>query len=259
MALVAGCRPQFLLGSFLLLFLMKDEALWAFKYDKKMLLRKLAVTAAPFLAVAAGLMVYNFVRFGSPIDFGANYNLTTNDMTQRGFSVGRLRDGLFMYLFQLPNIGTAFPYVYPTDFHSGYIGVTIREAMFGGALFAQPVLLALFALPTVKQELKKKKLFGIVTACIVFAVFIVCADTQMAGILSRYYADFVWLLLIAAGIVLFALWESIRSPKGRRILTCAVLICGIFGICMQLGMGVHTGEMESRYPEIYYALKAFFL
>ena len=27
-------------------------------------------------------MAYNAARFGSPFDFGANYNLTSNDMTQ---------------------------------------------------------------------------------------------------------------------------------------------------------------------------------
>ncbi len=40
--------------------------------------------------VAVGLMWYNAARFGSPFDFGANYNLTSNDMTHRGFAVGRL-------------------------------------------------------------------------------------------------------------------------------------------------------------------------
>lgn len=33
-------------------------------------------------------MWYNAARFGSPFDFGANYNLTSNDMTRRGFAVG---------------------------------------------------------------------------------------------------------------------------------------------------------------------------
>jgi len=53
--------------------------------------------------VAAGLMWYNAARFGSPFDFGANYNLTGNDMTQRGFNAVRIGPAVFTSLFELPS------------------------------------------------------------------------------------------------------------------------------------------------------------
>lgn len=49
-----------------------------------------ACLVAPYVLVAAGIMAYNYARFGSLTDFGANYNLTVNDMTKRGMNVGRL-------------------------------------------------------------------------------------------------------------------------------------------------------------------------
>ncbi|MCO7109522.1 hypothetical protein NIA69_10595 [Gemmiger formicilis] len=46
-------------------------------------------------------MWYNAARFGSPFDFGANYNLTGNDMTQRGFNAVRIGPAVFTSLFEL--------------------------------------------------------------------------------------------------------------------------------------------------------------
>ena len=67
---------------------------WQRYLREKRLFTKRGITEAvafvlPVVLVAIGLMWYNAARFGSPFDFGANYNLTSNDMTRRGFSVGR--------------------------------------------------------------------------------------------------------------------------------------------------------------------------
>ena len=77
-------------------------------------------------------MWYNFARFGSPFDFGQNYNLTTNDMTGRGFRVERVGLSFFTYFLQPPKINSAFPFVNRVDITTSYLGTTITEAMFGG-------------------------------------------------------------------------------------------------------------------------------
>ena len=64
--------------------------------------REAAAFILPVVVVAAGLMWYNAARFGSPFDFGANYNLTGNDMTQRGFNAVRIGPAVFTSLFELP-------------------------------------------------------------------------------------------------------------------------------------------------------------
>ncbi len=257
MALVAGCRPQFLLGSFLMFFIFGHIIPKVWRCSRKTFFLRAIWAAVPFVIVAAGLMSYNYVRFGSPVDFGANYNLTTNDMTHRGINLARNVDGIFMYLFQFPNIGANFPYVFSTSFQSPYIGKTIREAMFGGVFFTNIILFSLLALRKVKQKLKEKKLFGMVTACIVFALIIVVADTQLAGILSRYYADFLWLLFLAAIPVLLQLRETLKGSSLQKTLILFVLVCGIWGLFMQFGMGLQAGEIESKNAAEYYAIKEF--
>lgn len=257
MALVAGCRPQFLVGSFLVFFIFGDIFRKEWKYSRKKICTRAITAAIPFIIVAVGLMSYNYVRFGSSVDFGANYNLTTNDMTHRGVNLARNVDGIFMYLFQLPNIGANFPYVFSTSFQSPYIGKTIREAMFGGAFFTNIIFFSLLAIKKVKRELKEKKLFGMVVACTLFAVIIVVADTQLAGILSRYYADFLWLLFLAAIPVLLQLWETLKGSSLQKTLILFVLVCGIWGLFMQFGMGLQAGEIESKNAAEFYAIKEF--
>ena len=59
-------------------------------------------------------MLYNRARFGSFFDFGANYNLTVNDMTQRGTNPGRFLPALFAYFLQTPTTTGVFPWIQPT-------------------------------------------------------------------------------------------------------------------------------------------------
>lgn len=257
LALVAGCRPQFLLGSFLVFFIFERCIKEEFKNDRKRLIINTVVAIIPYIVIAAGLMYYNYVRFGSPFDFGANYNLTTNDMTRRGFELGRVKDGVFMYLFQFPNIGMKFPYVFSTGFQSSNIATTIRESMYGGVLFTNVILLSIFSLRRVKKPLKEKKLYKMTVSSIIFAVIIVVADTQMAGILSRYYGDFTWLLLIAAIIVILQLWESVNNIKLRRKLLTFIIVSGLCGICMQFAIGIQAGGLISYNDYWYYCVQSF--
>ena len=103
MALVAGCRPQLLLTSLFCVPIFKDYL------KEKELLKKLMVFAIPFALVGLSLMYYNYIRFSSPFDFGANYNLTTNDMTLRGFNIDRVFLGIYYMLFK--NIKIILTYI----------------------------------------------------------------------------------------------------------------------------------------------------
>ncbi len=258
MALTAGCRPQFLVGSFLIFFIFNKCIRQSFSQGKngiRHLIPKVITVAIPYIIVAAGIMYYNYIRFGSPFDFGANYNLTTNDMTNRGFNLGRLTDGIWMYLFQLPNIGMKFPYVFSTSFSSEYMGSTIREAMYGGAFFTQLILLALPFIIKVKKTLKEKGLWGYCLTCIVFAFVIVVADSEMAGILSRYYYDFLWLLLIPAAIVIMQLWEQFSSTQVRRGIITFVTICFFTCIFMNLAIGFQASNIGAYNDMIYNYIK----
>ena len=220
MALVAGCRPQLLVLS-----LVAFPLFWRAYITKRRLLtprgaREFACLIAPYLVVAAGLMAYNHARFGSFTDFGANYNLTVNDMTKRGWNIGRLAPALFAYFLQPPSATGVFPYLQPAPFDTTYMGQTIKEVTFGGIFACLPVL---WVLPFAKRVLQlrmsqrsTRTIAGVIVVLLLGGVIVALADAEMAGILQRYFADFSFMFL--AAVVLLVFMGVPRHHRNRAVL-----------------------------------------
>lgn len=260
LALTAGCRPQFLVGSFLIIpillpcFTNRKEP----RVDKASRLKWIVAITIPYLVVAAGLMYYNFIRFGSVVDFGANYNLTTNDMTRRGLELGRLPDGIFMYLFQPVNMKLSFPFAEVTSFYSDYLGQTIKDWTFGGAFWTHAILLSLIGMAIVKKKLQQKGLFGLVIISLSMAILVVMVDTEMAGIVNRYYTDFLWLLMLPTVITLFQMLEYWRDRRGYAWVLSFILFVGAWGVFYELAVAIRASDIMNDNIHRYYLVKSFF-
>lgn len=256
LAATAGCRPQFLVGSILILPVV-SPVLFVSPKDRRGLGR-LAAFFMPYVIVAACLMYYNYIRFSSFFDFGANYNLTTNDMTRRGFHIGRVPDGIFMYLFQAPNGKLVFPFAEMTGFYSDYLGETIRDWTYGGAFWTHMILLVLIGMLLLQKKMQDKGVLGFSVFSLVMGIVVVVADTEMAGILNRYYTDFLWLFLLPAMIVLFQLWENYKDTKWVRLLVIFVLVAGAGQIIYEFGIAICGSGIMNDNPYRYYMIKALF-
>lgn len=228
MALVAGCRPQLLALS-----LLAFPLFWRTYIKERRLLtargaREFACLAAPYLVVAAGLMWYNKARFGSPFDFGANYNLTVNDMTKRGVNVGRLAPALFAYFLQPPCATGVFPFIQAAPFDTTYMGQTIKEATFGGIFACLPLLWVLpFAGRLLRlrcRERSTRTVMGVVVVLLAMGVVVALFDAEMAGILQRYYADFSFMFLAAAVLLAFIANENLKPGGTARNVLMKVLL-----------------------------------
>jgi len=273
MALVAGCRPQLLLASFLALPIFAEQwkkMLKDFK-EKKNTGRHILLLSAfciPYIVVAVFLMWYNAARFGSPFDFGASYNLTSNDMTKRGFHFARLIPGLWAFLFQPPYANIEFPYIRTTPFHTYYQGITIREATIGGIFATNIILLPCFLFYHYRKKLKEKKALLFTGICLASAIVITCADVQMAGILTRYTADFTILFYLAAFMIIFAFMDGYYDKtdgfackisetawcRGIAILCCVTilyLVLSLFSLYV-------SGDYDAYVPVWFYRMKEIF-
>ena len=234
MALVAACRPQLLVGSFLILPLMARTFKQRLAASKRTALADLAAAAVPYIIVAALLMYYNAARFGSPFDFGANYNLTTNDMTHRGFHLDRLPFGLFTYLLQPPEISGRAPFMTSVTLSTAYQGTTIAETMYGGFFWFNLITAALLFYGNARAFLRKRGLALFCALSAILALVVVCADIQMAGILQRYGCDFGLFFTLPAVIIALALHEKLdlcqrRLQKSRPVLAAAPSPKAAFG------------------------------
>ncbi|MBO5897280.1 MAG: hypothetical protein J6Q83_08265 [Clostridia bacterium] len=229
-ALAVGCRPQFVLLSALVIPVFIGYFFKNMHIKEKSGIFNLVALGIPYVVVASGIMYYNYIRFGSPFDFGSAYNLTTNDVTRRGFVMGRTGLGLFTYLLQPPQITGVFPFLKAVSVDTNYVGRTVMEKCFGGMITSLPLLWFSFALPKVKDVLREKKL--LLFSCMLFALSIVMviADTQAGGLLQRYYSDFGFTLFLGAVLVILALCEKVKSKDGRKNLNTLIYFFTILSV-----------------------------
>lgn len=172
-----------------------------------------------------------------------------NDMTQRGMQISRVMPALFAYFLQPPNVVGVFPFISPVIFATTYLGQTIKEITFGGVLVCLPVLWILFFSPVLLRQRRKIRktntVMGVIIVLISAAVLIAILDAQMAGILQRYYADFSFMLLIAAVLLAFiandkiSLWP--RKYKSIISKIMLVLVCISVVYSLMICFVVETG------------------
>lgn len=230
MALVAGCRPQFLIGSFFSIIIFKDYLFNNIR-NKKELIKSIICFIIPYIIIALGIMYYNYIRFESPFDFGANYNLTGNDMTKRGFNFDRIFLGLYYYLLSTPIIKPIFPFAEYAIVETNYMGLTVFEPFFGGLLYKNIILFVGLISFKLKRIINNKILYSISIFANIFGIIIIIVDTQMAGILPRYITDFAWLFYLSTTIVIFSIINHFENKKNRiTILNYLLLILFIYGI-----------------------------
>ena len=195
-ALIEGCRPQLAVVSALAI-----PLFWNAVRDGRLLgkrkLSDLLFFFLPVAAVAAGLMYYNWIRFGNVLDFGAAYNLTLQDMRMRKMELGRTVRGFFTTLFQPPVITGLFPYFEQVSVKTQFYGYSIVETGFGGIMAVNLILFASLAVFRLRKLMGSGTVYA--CSCILSAgALLVCFfDFQVGGLIPRYTVDYTWLFFLA--------------------------------------------------------------
>lgn len=200
-ASTAASRPQFLLTMVFGLVLFLPEFVEEKRFHLVKNWKQILSLCIPFIIVAAAVMTYNYVRFQSPFEFGSTYNLTTNDVTHRGWNLARVGNGIYEYLLRPLHVTTQFPFLSFQELETGYIGETVYEPHFGGAIWYNPLIFLIFGgiLFSRKKGAEQKHpsvLKAMMIASVISIVVMIAADANMGGIVERYQSDFLWLLYI---------------------------------------------------------------
>lgn len=174
----------------------------------------ITLPALIIIAVIVGLLLYNQVRFGSFFDFGANYNLTGNDMTLRGSSLERALEGLWWYLFGVPELSLVYPYLTSEMPAVGFYGKTTLELFCGGLLISAPFLLAGIGLLFSRAIKKETKVMA--GALMTLAIVLTAFDAEGAGVLARYLQDFGSIAGFAFALILLA-YDHGRTVEDEKI------------------------------------------
>ncbi|MGN1318851.1 MAG: hypothetical protein ACI4VF_07510 [Lachnospirales bacterium] len=257
MALVAGCRPQVVLASFLAIPLFwkavfKDRELFSPKT-----IGKTAAFVVPYVVVAAFLMYYNYARFGNVFDFGQNYNLTVMDMVSEKFNIGKIPLSIFTYYFQPPVINSTFPFLGCVNISRNFMGNYVYETQFGGLIPCHIILLSLLFIPKVKSILKERKLFIPTVLMLFLGVLISIVDSNTGGIILRYMIDFMWLLFIPTVLVCFGLIEKYNDTPYKKIVTTFLFIAFIWSMVytFMLLFNINAASYKDNIPQLHYYIQ----
>jgi len=243
MAFVAACRPQFLLGSFLAIILF-----FAAVFKDRELFSKKSIAASvcfviPYVIIAAGVMYYNYARFGSIFDFGANYNLTFNDMTYRGFRLDRFLYATVGFMFIPAKVINRFPYFTEAAYSSRFMGYCVDEQLLGGLFYNCLYLLSVVFIPKARSIIKDKAIYILSIVSVIFAVVIMVVDANMAGVLNRYFVDFSWLVIIPFFILLGYVITNDGLIVYRPIISKAFYVLAILAFVHMFFM-VYGGDVN---------------
>lgn len=240
--------------------------MYAVKYVKAKKIRKFITHAAALgLPVAAAIIfsfIYNYLRFGNPLQFGATYQLTVADTSNYEIFAGGFIPAMYHYFIQPFRFSEYFPFVQIEIVRFADYGRTIYiDDSFG--VFAIPFMLPLLLSPAIfkskRAAFSEKILLGAVLVSTVVTAFV---DFCLGGVIFRYTADILPAAALTSAFILIGIFgnlpEICGKPMAVMLKKAAVVLCVVSIICC-LAVSVSVNKNLSIYaPEVYYFAKDFF-
>ncbi len=227
MAVIAGCRPPqiFAVGVCLPLVLpMFSGMLKRKEYVKAR--HRLGCFALPYVIVALSLMYYNYIRFGSYFQFGAEYNLTIA-CVKSGFNIENTIAGMRYFLFRILALKKEFPYIEYSalSWNNPY---QIANVSSGNGLFIMYPFLFAGLISYIKKGKTKleKEGYRVARTMFLLGLLILAIVSNMVGLIGRYRLDFSFYFALSAVYVLL-LFHMDDQNKAKNLLKWVgiVLIC----------------------------------
>jgi hypothetical protein len=196
------------------------------------------------VAIGMLLMLYNVVRFGSPVEFGQKYQLAAYDpATRDGNKLAYVPPGMWYYLFSTPQLALGFPFIrlpwapasYPFTAPTQYNAVEVV----GGLLPTAPFVVFALAAPAVLRGTARRVALGLVA---IGFLIIVTVSFAIWGATMRYEVDFASVLLIAAALGWVG-WTAQLSGLRRRLLAGGGVLLIAWGVVCGAAFGV-TGYFD---------------
>ena len=259
-ACTLGCRPQYVLAAVLIVAIFWPE-IRARRFFSRVGLGNTLAVIAPFLVVAVPVCLYNQARFGSPFDFGASYNLIGADMTAYAFDPIVIAARSLEYLFLPPVMQGSYPFLHAIDDVAGLPTVMwTNEPVFGGFFAFAPAALVVFALFGVRMRraLKARGVLGICATSVILAGTTLVIVSYVSGVTMRYFADFAWLIVVPATMVIWSVMVGERTQGNVRVSgwLAALVLLGFPLYCWTFLATSRFGAIMDASPSLYYGAEA---
>ena len=210
-----------------------------FRANKKPVITFLLAALVPFAVIGSVQMIYNYLRFGSILDFGIYYTLTIYDYQHIQFHFPLVLIAIYNYLFTVPKVSTVFPFV-----TSNYDSLSVNGYYFlagfssAGIIFRSvPVLGYIFSGKAYKRSANPNKRLA---AIIIILGCILVPLIQMAmiweyGYTPRYAVDFAWQMLFGAFAVWFVIHEHTSAPV-KKIMYILFAVSAVISVIINFAL-----------------------
>ncbi|PKZ58042.1 beta-carotene 15,15'-monooxygenase [Gardnerella vaginalis] len=237
-----GCRPTFIIA-----FLFAIPLFYTHFYsyikniiisDKKSienlknLLKLILCIIIPFIIVAIPIGLYNALRFGSPFNFGNEYQITITDMTTMRLPSQNIIPSILSYIALPIRFISTFPWIaiQPIAFEKWQYA----EPMIGGMFTLSPLaLLGIICVFTMTRNMSKIAT-RLAIISVISGIIVIVFDSLKAGIGWRYIADFAWLFALSAIIGINSLLQKYADitvcDTWKTKTLCYLLRFVIFGL-----------------------------
>ncbi len=221
-----------------------------------------AALGAPFSAVVAGLFAYNFERFGNPLEFGLNYQLTgAYEAMVQHFSAGYVRFNAYVYYLAPAQWSRYFPFVEPVHLPGAPPGYYSSEYVYGilsnlpFSWFALLAPLALLRRPPGERGTLAAFAGSLAAFYGAVGAFLLLFVTSTA----RYMVDFAPVLVLLACVGLLGA-ERLAPPGWRRsALRSAAVALALFSVGVSALLNVQLLDLvRQTNPAVYRGLSHAF-
>lgn len=239
-AFAFGCRPPIALANLLVIPMLVE-------YIRKremncQLFRRLAFAASPYIIVGLLLMLYNYVRFDNPFEFGQAYQITVTDQSAYGsfisqFDLVKVIKGILYNFIAFHSVSKEFPYL-----------------TFGGVFVNFPFLLfSLIGLVRVqvRKEITREHLGHFIVWLLITPLIITVMDVLWTPyLMERYRMDIYWLMGMACFIVIGFYGKNLEELSLRRF-SRSVCIWALItvGTCFLLFLVPFDYNYTASFPE----------
>jgi hypothetical protein len=213
MGLAVGCRPNYLLATPALLAVTlvlmyrrqgnqthPNHAAW------------LAAAVLPAAIIGAGLALYNFTRFGNPLEFGFNYGINSFfDSGATLMSRHFIWPNLNWTYFCPPGFSPYFPYIFPVSGSfrpTGYFGNEAYHGQYFSLLILVWILLGLSLTHRTKINVRAVAYASVLSwiglSSLVFMILLTIRG-------NRYVVDFQASFILLSSLVAGWTWSRLRT------------------------------------------------
>ncbi len=218
--LAVGARPSLLFGAVILL--VPVGLAWARRRDPASPAgdwrRLLPAAVIPIGGIGLGLAYYNYLRFGSPTEFGQTFQLAGERQDINHFGLGHLGFNLRAYFFAWGDWTTAFPYFQQPELPPmppGHGGVERPFAL----LTNSPLAWLALAVPLAwraRADDDRRNLRAFLAAVAVMFLSATLVMGLFYGTCQRYEIEFAPALFLLAAFGALALDRALSGRPGLR-------------------------------------------